>query len=222
MILTADYAGIKMNATSDVERSKRVHPLKAEPETVEWIESLPRGNFFDIGANVGSYAFVAAANGHKVYAFEPPGPTFDRLEENVNLNLPLQVFCFPVLLGDEEKTVRFSFSSKEPGAALHKLGWGPRSEAMKMTRLDDFIPKKHLPWPDYIKLDVDGSELRVLIGAQEALSHTKSLQVEIDPGVPASEHVRDFLFERGFALTKETRHERSGVINTRFDRYEEV
>lgn len=221
MILQLDYkTPVRMQATTDVERTARINACKKEPETVAWIESLPPGKvLFDIGANVGSYSFVASANGLKVFAFEPSGPTFERLEENVNLNLNLPVFAHPVLLGDEDKLVPFSRSSDEPGAALHKLGYSPRAVQMRMFTLDDYVQRKHLPWPYAMKIDVDGNELRVLIGAQLALSHCQTLQVELD-GSPMSERVHDFLGERSFAQTKVTKHEWSGVSNCVYERFE--
>lgn len=225
-VATLDYpkTDIRLHVTSKVERELRIRSVDKERETVEWIESLKPGLLYDIGANVGAYSFVAAANGHKVYAFEPPGPTFDRLEDNMSLNprLGARIFPFAVLLGDENRNVRFSYSSQEPGAALHRLGYGPQSECMPMVTLDSYVQEKNLQYPDYLKIDTDGCELRILVGAQECLEHTKSVQVEIDPSRPDATHIPDFLFSRGFAETLRTRHEWSGIENVRFDRYEAV
>ena len=226
-ILRSDYQPLRflMKCTSKVEIEKRCKPVKAEPETVDWLESLPKGSkVYDIGSNVGSYALVAAVNGHKVYAFEPPGPTFERLEENIALNPQLahRLFAYPVLLGDENKTVRFSYSSDEPGSALHKMGFGPRSVPMPMQTLDSYIVEKSLPWPDAMKIDVDGNELRVLLGAEEALTHVNELQVEIDDSVPSSQQVHYFLGQRGFAQMDSTLHPWSGVRNVRYARYEDA
>lgn len=219
-LMYLDYPGhtITLLCTSEVERTARVNACRKEPETVGFIESCKGGTFFDIGSNTGSYSFVAAANGLRTYAFEPPGPTFDRLEENVELNMHrYKVFAHPVLLGDEDKTVRFSFSSNEPGAALHRLGWGPLSEAMQMRTLDSYVIDKSLPFPTWMKIDTDGNELRVLLGATECLKHVKALQVELD-GTPMSEQVHHFLTRHGFERTLETEHEWSGVSNCRYDR----
>lgn len=221
MIEKLDYpkANIRLHITSEPERQMRVRSCDKEPETVEWIESLEPGAFFDIGANVGAYSFVAAACGHKAYAFEPPGPTYERLEQNIDLNDELSVFAYDVLLGDENAPVAFSLSSLDPGAALHALGaGGPHPTTLQMRTLDVVVASLGLPYPDYMKIDTDGSELRVLLGARVCLSHVKSLQVEIDDTLPMSQQVVPFLEDRGFVIVTKTRHGESAISNVRFDR----
>lgn len=218
MISFLDYprTRIKMYATTDVERTKRLCACSKETETVDFIEGVEPGVFFDIGANVGSYSFVAAANNHKVYAFEPAGPTFERLELNCDLNADLAVMAYPILLGDRDTIVCFAFSSADPGAALHSVS--DSGTSMAMWRLDSAIEEMNLPWPDYLKIDTDGSELQVLAGAEKALRTAQSLQVELDDLVPESMQIPAFLDLRGFHMTSQTRHGETSISNARFDR----
>lgn len=217
--LDYDRHPIWLHVTSEAERTMRIRSCDKEPEYVAWIESLPAGVVFDIGANVGSHSLIAAANGHQAYAFEPPGPTFDRLEENLLLNQGLKVFAYPVLLGDENGPVAFSYSSLDPGAALHSLGAsGPHVETLPMSSLDVYVASRNIPYPDYIKCDVDGAELRILVGAEVCLNHAKSILIEVDPGSPMSDRIQPFLEYRGFRKKSEHLHEGSGVSNVRFDR----
>ena len=46
--------------------------------------------------------------------------------------------------------------------------------------LDSLVSQKILPQPDYIKIDVDGYENRVVEGALTTLSDCKSILIEID------------------------------------------
>lgn len=217
--LDYDKRDIFLHVTSRPEREMRVRSVAKETETVDFIESLPPGVFYDIGANVGAYSFVAAANGHQVYAFEPPGPTFLRLEENIELNPELKVLAYPTLLGDENAMVPFSYSSMEPGAALHSLGiTGEHTMNLEMRTLDLFVATHNLPYPDHIKLDVDGSELRVLIGAAICLNHARSIQMEVDDDLPASQQAETFLVRRGFEVTDRRRHGTGPVSNVRFEK----
>ena len=53
------------------------------------IQLGPGDNVIDIGANVGSFAILAASivgTAGKVFAFEPAGGTFSRLKRNIELN----------------------------------------------------------------------------------------------------------------------------------------
>jgi FkbM family methyltransferase len=211
---------VGLYVTSDIERDVRIRSCAKEVETVSWIESLKPGVFYDCGANIGAYSFVAAANGHDVYSFEPPGLTYDRLWDNVILNHNLKVSPWAVLLGDANGKVRFSYSSLEPGAALHSLGEGENSMLLEMCRLDDYRRDRGLPAPDYLKLDTDGSELLILKGSTETLANVKSLQVEVEAEDPGATEVAHLLFDAGFALVRSTLHDWSGVSNVVFERYE--
>lgn len=220
-LLDYDYP-IGMYVTSEIERTARINSCKKEPETIDWLKALKPGTFYDIGANTGSYSFVAAALGHEVYAFEPPGMTYDRLWDNVILNAQLKVMPRPVLLGDTNGKVRFSYSSLEPGAALHSLGEGENSMLLEMVKLDDYVSGHNLPAPDYLKIDTDGNELRILQGATETLKSVRSLQVEVEAPDPGDTDIAHLLYAAGFALVRTTLHDWSGVSNVVFERYEEV
>src|SRR5205807_1064901 len=204
MISTLDYpqAEIRMAATSEIEKQKRLTACKKEPETVEFIEDIPVGSvFFDIGCNTGAYSFVAAANGLKVYAFEPPGPTYERLEQNINLNSDLQVFPYDVLLGDNNVKVSFLRSSQEPGAALHQIVGGEGDgELLWQRRLDSYAFSHNLPFPEYIKLDVDGYEYKVLAGATEVLKALQGILIEVDNNLTESDLAVQFLTNHGFEI----------------------
>src|SRR5574341_1906084 len=43
-----------------------------EPDTIEWLRGMKSGEvFYDVGANIGQYALIAAQRGLNVHAFEP-------------------------------------------------------------------------------------------------------------------------------------------------------
>ena len=98
-----DYKGGKifMDLSSSGELV-RLRACQKEPETVKWIEThlKPGETFYDIGANVGAYSFVAhKVSGGKstIYALEPSFSTFAALCRNIMLNhcdgniVPLQI-----------------------------------------------------------------------------------------------------------------------------------
>lgn len=56
----------------------------------------------------------------------------------------------------------------------------PDKYILKKTRtLDSVVKERGFPFPDLIKMDVQGSELDILSGASECLSHAKYLIVEL-------------------------------------------
>src|SRR3954469_24979416 len=87
-IAMLDYsAPIEMAINSSFDIS-RLRGCEKEPETVSWIESSlkPDSVFYDVGANVGAYALIAAQEGVRTFAIEPSPATFATLSENIILN----------------------------------------------------------------------------------------------------------------------------------------
>jgi FkbM family methyltransferase len=183
MIALLDYpdAEIKLYCETESERTKRVPACQKEPETCDWISSLAPGVFYDIGANVGSYALLAAHLGHRVSAFEPHGPTYARLQQNIRLNR-LEVDAYNILLDEEDHYVSFVWSSDEVGSALHSVTDEEVRVAERVLahKLDTIVSKWRLPKPEYLKIDTDGHELAILLGATETLRGVKSLLIEMD------------------------------------------
>lgn len=217
LVKKMDYerAEILLQIESDVEYTTRLYSCAKEPETIEWIHnSFQDGEvYYDVGANVGAYALVAAKafNGKvQVYAFEPSFPTFKQLCTNVVLNdcqdsiTPLQV-----ALSDRTGVEVLNYSSLMPGGALHALGQavdykGDRfrpavKQPVLAFSLDDLIQRFRLPVPNHIKLDVDGIELRILKGAENTLAKQtlKSVLVEILEEDPQSVEVVALLEQSG-------------------------
>lgn len=105
----------------------RLNACKKEPETVEWIETFfNEGDvFYDIGANVGAYSFVAHAitNGLcKVFAFEPSFSTSDSLCKNIILNkCTNEIFPLQISLSDDTEIKRFHYHDIAPESSMHLL-----------------------------------------------------------------------------------------------------
>lgn len=150
--------------------------LSPEPETVAWIETLPRGGvFYDIGASVGTHSIRAAMRGLIVTAFEPEEESYLSLLHTVKRN-SLQVLCVQKalakvcasgILGRGRSTYTFYASTTMEGQSVDAI------------TLDYWC--KHHDYPDYIKLDVDGNEEQIIEGGEEVLAKAKSVLIEVDP-----------------------------------------
>lgn len=191
--------------------------MRKEPVTYEWIESFAEGDvFWDIGANVGVYSLYAAKRGHKVVAFEPAAMNYFVLAKNVELNgLDNQIVFLNVALHDKSGLDILHMPHTQIGGAQHSFGVPQsrlrRHEASSPTiafkqstlgfAIDDFIAKYPVAFPNHIKIDVDGNEDRVIIGARETLKdrRLKSLQIEIRPD-ERRDFISDTLAEADFKL----------------------
>ncbi|HEX5448840.1 MAG TPA: FkbM family methyltransferase [Gaiellaceae bacterium] len=187
-----DYPGadIRIRSNSEEIVHLRLRPLAKEPWTVEWIEENLRDGdvLYDIGANVGDYALIAAAIGGpatKVVAIEPGYATYASLCENVQLNdLGDKVIPLPIVLGEAVRLGSLSYRDTSAGGAMHTMdgSGGAYDQPVLVFPLDELPSRFGLPGPTLIKLDVDGAEAAVLAGGAETLRRPelRSVLIEIE------------------------------------------
>jgi len=209
---------IKMVVDSWIENDVRLFSSEKEPDTIEWLEKWfkPGDVFYDIGANVGAYSLVAFTylNGKtKVFAFEPGFVTFPHLCKNIYLNNATgSIIPLPVALSDQTSLTSFHYQNLIPGGALHALG-DPINHLGKLFepvftlstisyKIDDFVRQFNLPIPNHIKIDVDGTEFRILKGAKITLSDPKlrSIMLEFNQEHEDSKNIGQLLEGHGLVL----------------------
>ena len=141
-------------------------------------------SFYDIGAHAGYYSLLAACankNCH-VVAFEPaPGP-FHYLKENIRINgLEDRVEAVKTALGHSAGTATFLEVVHNKykylrhnlvavgNLATHQPNREMREITVPVTTLDQFVRTHDGSHPDIIKMDTEGTEHLILIGAMELL-----------------------------------------------------
>jgi FkbM family methyltransferase len=176
--------------------SRAASVLSKEEDTIQWIDGFEAGAvFWDIGANVGVYSLYAAIRKNvSVLSFEPSAANFHVLSRNIQLNqLGGQVTAYCIALSGRTELGVLNMSSPSMGAAISQFGqpgemspyWeGHTQAAVHGTigfSIDDFIAHFDPPFPNYLKMDVDGLELPILRGAQRTLrdSRLQSMIVEL-------------------------------------------
>jgi len=118
---------------------------------------------FDVGAYVGDTALwfsKAVGPQGKVYAFEPEPSNFAKLKANLERNNVTNVVPLQLALSENEGETKFSGSGGASAIAETASG-----TIVKVTTLDRFVETNKLPRVDFIKMDVEGHELKVLAGA---------------------------------------------------------
>ena len=168
-----------------------------EPGTIEWIRGFEKESvFYDIGANVGVYSLYAAKiSNAKVYSFEPESNNFQALMENILINnLNDFILPFPIGLSNKNELTNLNLSEFVVASSHHTVGkYGLDHNSLKKitnkhkqgifsTTLDDLHFNWKLPFPDHIKIDVDGIENKIIEGGSKTLKNPqlKSILIEIN------------------------------------------
>lgn len=151
-----------------------------ENDTVLFLDKLSRTKscVFDVGANIGYYTVLAAClTKGQVHAFEPWSRMFSRLSQNIALNGFSQVYLNQMAMSDHDGQKQLflpppSSSGLAPSMAGltaslvegHLDTLPTLHETVQTTRLDTYCDQNGVRFIDLLRIDVEGSELRVLQG----------------------------------------------------------
>lgn len=207
-------AVLRLHCPNELTLSRAVTFFEKEPETLEWIDGFGPGEIlFDVGANVGLYSLYAAARGARVYAFEPESQNYALLNRNVYLSGQAErVTALNIALSDKDSLGRISLPRFMPGAALNNFGesldWKRRRYSPAFTQgvvafsLDSFLARFPEAFPDHLKIDVDGAEIKIVEGAEKTLRdpRLKTLLVEINEDLPEDLAIIERAREAGFRV----------------------
>lgn len=172
--------------------------LSKEPETIKWIDGFaPNSVFWDVGANVGVYSLYAAKRQHiQVMAFEPSAANYHILSKNIEINgMDSVITGLCIAFSDTSEVGYLNMSNTSPGGALSCFGHAqekyvvsgktyevPFKQGMIGFTIDDFIDRFSPPFPNYLKVDVDSIEDKIIAGATKTIRNDqlKSVLIELD------------------------------------------
>jgi len=163
-------------------------------------------NIFDVGANVGSYALLLQKHfeNSEIFCFEPHPNTFIKLKNNTE-NLP-NIHIHNVGFSNENtEALLFDYANSEGSshATLYNEAITTITQAsskatkINLLTLDNFLTDNPgIKNISFLKIDTEGNEHKVLLGAKEALQNKKIdiLQFEIGThNIISKVHFRDFI-----------------------------
>ena len=157
----------------------------------------------DGGASDGAWAreFLEIYPGAKVLAIEPRDEVMDDLKKTAAEFPTIEIA--KTLVGDKVGTVEFNIHRDQSSIYTeHNEALGKRV-VENITTIDTLIAERKLPWPDLIKLDLQGAELKALAGASECLKHAQAVIMEVSfiplmKDWPLIGDVIPFMAEHGF------------------------
>jgi len=185
---------------------------------VAFSENKIKRVIFDIGANIGGYSKIIEEKGLEygvdfdLHLFEPTKSCFAVLNDSFEPgNVTLNNF------GASDKSETATIFLDKEGSSLASLyprnleSYGlklDRREEVKLRRLDGYIEEKEIKHIDFVKIDIEGHELRAFEGFGDYLDggFIDYIQFEYG-GANLDSHLSlmdlyQFLSERGFVVAK--------------------
>ena len=142
---------------------------------------LSRGEntFFDVGANIGSYTLVASeSRDARVVSLEPHPSTFLTLKQNVQRNARNNVLCLNLALSDEDGYLSLTDLPESSLNRVQKNCTGGTHNLRVISRRFDGLCRELRLYPDFIKIDVEGYEGKVLEGFGDLIGASKIVLIE--------------------------------------------
>jgi FkbM family methyltransferase len=168
-----------MTYTRSLELCSR---MNYETENLDFIDRIhPDEVMYDLGACEGRFSIYAAKKGIRVISFEPESKNFSVLSQNIQLNKigedRLKVFNYGV--GEKKGKALIKIGQPWEGGHQKVVDHGEirndlnfnfiENQTINLTSIDIFINEEFCSPPNYLKIDIDGSEMPFLLGAKNTL-----------------------------------------------------
>lgn len=156
---------------------------------------LKNSTFLDIGANIGNHSLFFQSYFKKIVSFEPQKQTFKVLSINTEKYDNIHAKNFGLDL--ENKKVKFYIPFDNNGMASPKIkSINTYEEDVELRKIHNNDYKN----VGFIKIDVEGNELNVLISLTEIINQTLPvISFELNQNVSSRKKILDFLNSKGYS-----------------------
>jgi FkbM family methyltransferase len=164
---------------------------------------LPGMRAIDVGANFGLYTLAlarAVGRGGAVWAFEPAELTLALLRQTVAANALSQVVVCPLALSDHAGS---GFLGVQPNSELNSLvaAPAPTAQPVRLATLEEQHSTLGMGAVDFIKLDAEGEEVRIIAGSRRFFAAQSPLVMfEVKAGAEINAGLPEILRELGYQV----------------------
>lgn len=158
-----------------------------------WMKKLNLENpiILDVGACIGMYSICYSKmyKNSKIFAFEPVIQNYQILKKNVKINKIKNISKINIGLSNENKNASIGIPdksvhsryAKEINSGLFSIFSKEKKFKIKLKKLDSLIQINKLKKIDFIKIDVEGAEYKVLEGGIKTIKKYKpTIQLEFN------------------------------------------
>lgn len=170
----------------------------------------PGMTIIDVGVNKGYYSLLFAKLMNDkgiVLSFEPVEENCYWIKKSININKYKCIKLYQYALSNKEEEVTFYLGKKSGHGSIFLSQSNVDSEkapiTIKTRKLDDVLKENNIDKIDFIKIDVEGAELMVLQGAENALKKSENLKLVVDLDRISKEDKKqliDMLISFGFKI----------------------
>jgi len=182
-----EVQGSKMFLDPGDSLNLSINGVYGELDTKIIREEIHEGDIvIDVGANIGYYTLIFAqlvGKSGKVIAFEPEFKNFEILKKNVEINNYNNVILEPKIVSEKCGKMKLYFSDSDIVGHQIMTGIGVKGNIknfveVESVTLDDYMKKLNLDEKvNFIKIDVEGAESKVLEGSTKISKKNDHLKI---------------------------------------------
>ncbi len=161
----------------------------------------PGMNAVDIGANLGLYSLPMArlvGPDGRIFSYEPGGEARELLERSRALNDLGNLEIISAAVSDSEREGHLAYAAS---SELRALGTADAGEPVPVTTLDAEHRARAWPSVDFLKIDAEGEEERIIAGGRAFLAeHSPLTMFEVKAGEKVNERLLTLFPTLGYRL----------------------
>jgi len=177
----------------------------AERNELDWLQrqSLKEMVIFDVGANIGYFScfLLNKMVGGEVHCFEPDPTSYEILARNMRLNKRTADYrCWNSAVGKQTGDIDLFINELHSGDNRTTYKGEERTTVkVPCITIDDYIGKEKINIIDFLKIDVQGAEIEVLLGALTSIkTFNPTIYIEWEPEFhSAGSEFNNLFFEIG-------------------------
>lgn len=180
-----------------LERTLNVHIFRDPPrglclrdDIAKFLPALQMRVIFDVGANIGqsTMQYKDWYKHAQIFSFEPASDVFEELRKKTAKFDRIRTYN--MALGATQRQGHLIINPQDPtmNYLIANNRWvenknDPLLEIVKIQKLDDFCEMEGIKHINFLKIDTEGSDLAVLLGAELMLSNHNIDIVEVEAGM---------------------------------------
>lgn len=177
-----DIRGINFKLMTYTRSLELCARMNYETENLDFIDEITKDEvLYDLGACEGRFSIYAAKKGIRVFSFEPEAKNFKVFSQNIELNNigkeSLKAFNYGVGQKNGQAIIKIGQPWEgghqkvvEHGEIRNDLDFNfIENQVINLVSIDSVIADGLCLPPNYLKIDIDGSEMPFLLGAVNTL-----------------------------------------------------
>jgi FkbM family methyltransferase len=161
---------------------------------------------YDLGAHIGytCLLFTAALSEKgEIHAFEILPSNVKILGATLAENPDARVTIHPVGVADDEQEIELPASPTGMTSIYSPVTKGSFGEKCATVALDLYVSKKGIPYPDIMKIDIEGAEIAFMDGAQSILKEVSPQLIIEFHGIDRLRKGHEILSQFGYKMQLE-------------------